>query len=437
MDSISPLLPAQTASVPGQHSIRPTIPAVISQHAESSAALRHTRSLLVRAPHVRLRHLRRLDDRIAAHLDGLAIAGRDGWKLAAAALESPGAGEVFTCTVLAIQESNRAALEKLMALAEAHPPAVAGLVSGFGWISAPTLRGIASTMLASTDAFHRQLGLATCAMHRVDPGAALDAALNDADPRLRARALRVAGELGRADCLPACLAALADEDAACRHHGARSGALLGDRNASVAMLRSLALSPTPVPCDALRLLLKLTPAAQSHSVLKALSNDATRSRTLIQAVGVAGDPHYVPWLFKQMADPKLARLAGESFSLISGLDLADRNLEIEPPEGVEFGPSDDPEDDNVAMDEDESLPWPDPVKISAWWQANGHRFTPGTRYFIGEPPSPAHCLKVLKGGYQRQRIAAAQYLSLLQPGTPLFPTSAPAWRQQRWLDKMA
>ena len=58
------------------------------------------------------------------------------------------------------------------------------------------------------------------------------------------------------------------------------------------------------------------------------------------------------------------------------------------------------------------------------------------RYFIGQTPSHAHCLAVLKTGRQRQRAAAAEYLCLLQPGTPLFPTHAPAWRQQRWLDAM-
>ncbi|MET0981012.1 MAG: hypothetical protein ABWY02_02860, partial [Telluria sp.] len=64
------------------------------------------------------------------------------------------------------------------------------------------------------------------------------------------------------------------------------------------------------------------------------------------------------------------------------------------------------------------------------------RFQPGVRYFLGAPPSVAHCRQVLREGYQRQRIAAAEYLCLLAPGTPLFPTSAPTWRQQRWLRQM-
>jgi len=134
-----------------------------------------------------------------------------------------------------------------------------------------------------------------------------------------------------------------------------------------------------------------------------------------------------------MDEPALARLAGESFSLITGLDLAYLDLERNPPEGVDFGPNDDPEDDNVAMDEDDSLPWPDPARIAAWWQAHGNSFVAGGRYFMGEPPSTAHALKVLREGFQRQRSAAALYLCLLQPGTALFNTAAPAWRQQRLL----
>lgn len=101
------------------------------------------------------------------------------------------------------------------------------------------------------------------------------------------------------------------------------------------------------------------------------------------------------------------------------------------------GPNEDPDDDNVALDEDESLPWPDPERVQGWWQANQARFTTtssaGRRVFMGEVPSPAQALQVLREGGQRQRIAAAQWLGPLVPGSKLFQTAAPAWRQQRWL----
>jgi len=171
-------------------------------------------------------------------------------------------------------------------------------------------------------------------------------------------------------------------------------------------------------------------------MLAMLAQDPLRARALIQGIAIAGDPHYVPWLIEQMQDLKFTRLAGEAFAFITGLDLAYLDLDRKPPDGVEIGPNGNPEDGNVAMDEDESLPWPDHEKIAAWWRAHGRNFAPGTRYFMGAVPTPATCLEVLKTGFQRQRIAAAEYLTLLAPGTPLFNAAAPAWRQQRLLQAM-
>jgi uncharacterized protein (TIGR02270 family) len=159
-------------------------------------------------------------------------------------------------------------------------------------------------------------------------------------------------------------------------------------------------------------------------------------RWVTSGSGIVGDPAYIPWLIKHTADDTLARLAGEAFTLITGADLALLDLERKPPENFESGPNDDPDDPNVALDPDEGLPWPDQAKVQAWWDANASRFQPGQRYFMGAPVTREHCIDVLKNGYQRQRILAAHYLCLLEPGTPLFNTSAPAWRQQKLLAQM-
>ena len=63
---------------------------------------------------------------------------------------------------------------------------------------------------------------------------------------------------------------------------------------------------------------------------------------LIRGVGMVGDPHFVPWLMEQMTDVTLARIAGESFSFVTGVDLANLALDRPPPEDVEFGPNEDP-----------------------------------------------------------------------------------------------
>ncbi|MCB2261330.1 MAG: hypothetical protein LGR52_00030 [Candidatus Thiosymbion ectosymbiont of Robbea hypermnestra] len=128
---------------------------------------------------------------------------------------------------------------------------------------------------------------------------------------------------------------------------------------------------------------------------------------------------------------ELARIAGEALSLITGLDLAHEDLEQDAPDDFAAGPSERPEDEEVAPDPDEDLPWPNPEAIQAWWEANGGRFRAGTHYLLGEPVNEAQCHHVLTTGKQRQRQAAALELALLRPEAPLFETRAPGFRQQR------
>jgi uncharacterized protein (TIGR02270 family) len=350
-------------------------------------------------------------------------------------LESPGVGEVFAAAVRAIEEKDKGRLDKLFALVNAVPEAKAGLISAFGWVSGQHLQGTCAELLASMEPFRRQVGISACVMHRVNPGVILTQSLTHPEPQLRARSLRAAGELGRRDLLAACGNALQDGDEACRFWAAWSAVLLGNWDKALEALKTFVLLPNAYRQHAL-LVLKLTAPSKANELLKVLARHPAEMRLLVQGAGIAGDPYYMPWLIKQMEDMKLARLSGESFSFITGLDLAYLDLERNAPEGVEFGPNDNPEDENVAMDEDDNLPWPDPAKIQAWWESNKSRFRNGERYFMGAPVSREHCTHVLKEGYQRQRIAAAQYLCLLEPGAQLFPTSAPAGRQQRWLAKM-
>jgi uncharacterized protein (TIGR02270 family) len=385
---------------------------------------------------VRLLHLLRLDNRLAGHLDGLAVSAEFGWGLCEAQLEAPTIGALFVATQRAIQDADSSRLERFLRLGEAVSAAEPGLVSAFGWTPAQFLRGTVKALLECSNAFRSRVGISACVMHAVDPGPSLDAALRDADTALRARALRAIGELGRLDLITAARRASDDSDEVCRFWAAWSAVVLGDRGRALEQLLTVCQLPTPRRKIALRLSLRAAELSVAHELLRFLGTQPEDVRSLIEGAGIVGDPHYIPWLIKQMADSKLARLAGESFSLITGLDLAYLDLDRRPPEGEELGPTADPNDENVAMDPDEGLPLPDADKLAIWWQANRHAFAVGTRYFMGQPVNPVHCLKVLKDGFQRQRGAAALYLSLLRPGTPLFNTRAPAWRQQRLLAGM-
>src|SRR5690606_10211488 len=107
-----------------------------------------------------------------------------------------------------------------------------------------------------------------------------------------------------------------------------------------------------------------------------------------------------------------------------GADLALLDLELRDTPEHDAGPNDDPADANVAMDEDENLPWPDPTLIDAWWQEEKHAFEQGRAYFLGQSISEQGYLQALKLAQQRQRSTAAIGLARLRPTERLFPAQA-------------
>jgi uncharacterized protein (TIGR02270 family) len=414
----------------------PLIGAVVQQHVDDSAGLRTLRSVLVRAPHVTLRQLAGLDQRLEAHLDGLALAGEHAWQFCDEALAAPTKGGVFTAGVRALQERAQSRLDRLFLVAEAVPETRAGLASALGWVGPENLQGIVVDLLGSADELRRLIGVAACSMHRVDPGIASGRRLSDPSPEVRARVLRTIGELGLRDLANMCTAAATDDHPACGFWGAWAAIMLGERGRPLQVLTRTATTDGPHRMRAFVLALQVMNTSAAHEWLKTLAADPAELRYLIHGTGIVGTPVYVPWLIQRMRDDSLARVAGEAFVTITGTDLADNKLGRPQPEGFQSGPSDDPDDDNVDMDLDDGLLWPDADKVATWWEANSSRFQIEDRYFMGATVSRAHCMHVLKNGSQRQRILAAHYLCLLAPGTPLFNTSAPAWRQQRLLAQM-
>lgn len=409
---------------------------IVEQHVEEAATLRHTRRVLLSAPRVTLRDLARHDSRIEAQLDALAIAGEDAWAPCEAALEDGSVGALFTAAVRAIEDQQLARFDRLLLLAPEVPRGLAGIVSAFGWLEPDKLRGLVSGLLRSQEDARRVVGLAACGAHRVDPGLGSGRFIEDKAPDVRARALRIAGDLGHVESLSACIAATKDEDIHCRFWASWSAILLGDRNRALEVLMQIGLVEGPHRETALFISLMAAHLPNAHGVLQQIARQPQHLRLLTRGSGLVGDPSYISWLIGNMKKDRCARLAGEAFTFITGADLRLLKLTRTSPADHESGPNDDSEDPDVGMDEDDDLPWPDPEKVQVWWDANVDRFRAGGRHFMGEMVTEENCQRVLKQGCQRQRIAAAVYLSLLNPGTPLFEWRAPAFRQQRLLTAM-
>ncbi|MDX2419209.1 MAG: TIGR02270 family protein, partial [Xanthomonadales bacterium] len=389
------------------------------------------RDAAVTDPHYDLQDLSRLDDRVEAHIDGLRVAGDHGWARCEEGMETDDPGSVFTGSVIAFESGDGQRIEKVVKVGSESRAAFRGMVSGLGWLNDHQFNSVIGQLVRANSGMYRRLGIAACGIRRMDPKTYLESAIQDSDLFLKSRALRAVGELKRQDLMPLLKTDLRNEDHSCRFEAARSALLLGDHSA----LRSMGQfvqAPSSFRLPAMQIAFRAMDTQTSQNWLKALSKDSGNRRDVIIGMGIIGDPVYIPSLLKQMETTELARVAGEAFSMITGVDLADEDLEGEWPEGFEAGPNDDLEDESVEMDEDEDLPWPDVALISQWWQQNQGDFSVGTRYLGGQPISPLQCKDVLKTGFQRQRNAAALELALSQADAPYFNTKAPGkWQQAR------
>lgn len=412
----------------------PAILNVLTQHAEETAMLWNLRHAAVDANHYSLADLAKIDGRLEAHLDGLRIAGDEGWLLCEQQLAANEIGEVFASGVLAFESGKAERIGRALSVVEEVPETMNGLVSALGWLSLEQAVRHIQDLLRSDKAIHQRVGIAAAAIHRWHPGEALGRLARSENPAARVRALKAVGELGDASLKANVESALRDAGGECRFAAAWSGALLGVPTA-VSVLREVAEADSPRAMAAAGLGLRRMDLATAQSWQKYLAGDPKRIRLAINAAGVIGDPNAIPWLISLMTQLPLARLAGESFTMITGIDLAYRDLERKPPEDFNAGPTEDPKDENVDMDPDDNLPWPEPALVQKWWDKNRGQFQNGTRNLLGKPMTQEWLKVVLRDGRQRQRAAAALELAVRNPGQPLFNVAAPGFRQQQILGK--
>jgi uncharacterized protein (TIGR02270 family) len=410
------------------------IPAIVSAHAEDASFLWLLRDQAAVAPHYLLNELARLDDRVEAHLDGLRIAGESGWEVINEMLSLADAGEVFVCATLVLESGQKERIHMVLEAAVASPELEDGLVSALGWAGAAVAVNHLNVFVRSAEPAMRRIGLASYAVRRQDPGQQLLRLLKDSDPRVRARALKAAAELGRRELLPSAMQALRDEDDDCRFYAAWTAIRFAPRGTPAAQsLMEFVDKPGPRQREAVSMAVRGLDVTAAKSWLNKLGGDGKHLRLATIGAGALGDPELVETLINLMKIDDMARLAGESFSMITGSDLVHAYLQREQPEGFESGPTEDPADENVAMDEDENLPWPDADLVAKWWSANRSRFQPSRRYLCGREISVESARQTLVDGKQRQRAAAAMELAMLQPHEPLFNVRARGSWQQAWL----
>lgn len=406
----------------------------ISQFAEEAAFLWFLRTRVINEPHFSLDDLAGLDERLDAHLDGLRVAGEPGWDRCGESLYGGNPAEYFAPAVLAFESGIPERIQAVLDAVGNNPDKARALISALGWISCEQALSQLNMLLASESSFHRYVGIAACAIHRHDPGRHLDKSFDDSDVFLIARGIRAHGELARKIKVSSFRLKeyLTDDDDRIRFSTAWSASLAGIQEA-MEVLKSFVTTNSSFREKALNTALRRMEPSSALIWQRQLAESQQTIRLAVIGAGIIGDPALVPWLLEQMKTPALSRVAGEAFTMITGVDIDREELRGRCPEGFCAGPNDEPDDDNVAMDVDDNLPWPDPESVMHWWSRNKGAFQNGTRHLVGKPISADHLRHVLGNGLQRQRAAAALELAILEPGRPLFEVRAPGFRQQEIL----
>ncbi len=396
-----------------------SIPIILDMHAEDAAILWIQRDRAVDAPHFNRKFLSRLDERLEANLDGLRVGGKAGWDAARAAYDAfPEPGEVFTLAALAFGAASKSGMGQLFDILSTDDDgrATRAAVSALGWLDAGSLRGLVQPLLDHRDARIRALGLGACSVHRVDPGDQLRRHLKD-DPIVRQAALKLTGLLGTSDHKTL---SSNQDDAACTFRAAWACVKSGDRDKALSQLWEIASLEGPYQVQAFELAALASETSTIGSKLKAFG--PMSNAFAIRAAGIVGQVDMVEWLIDQMRDPELAQLAGESFAMMTGVDLAFLDLDAAVDE---VGPNDDPNDTRVGTDPDDDLAMPNADAVADWWRDNSTRFEQGTRYVVGQPKGPKAYEAAFKNGFQRQRRVAALAIGSAAPSKPL-----PNWKSR-------
>ena len=388
---------------------------IYEQYADEAAFLWLMRSIAVDQPHYNSQDVAQVEHRLQAQLDGLMTALDLAWDVCSQALELEGPGETFAAAIIALQGGEQSRIQRVVEAGLASDAAFPGLVSAFGWLPAEISHPWIERFLNSKELDHKYLALAICSIRRENPGAYLDRYLQRDDciqhKKLYTRALRLIGELKRSDLEGALATAIESDDEDIVFWASWSSVLLGHR-AAVEKLQSYIFTDGAHQSRAIDLVFRVMPVDQGRDLIARLAENPEQQRAVIKAVGVLGDPHAVDWLITRSRETPFARLAGEAFTLITGIDLDTDALSQDAPENYQPVPNDDADDDKVGLDEDENLPWPDSRAMGLIWNQHRANFVNGQRYLLGYPVNPG--MTDMKSTHikQRQRHALAMELAL-------------------------
>ena len=286
---------------------------VVREHVETAAFQWAQHDDLARADPVDQRAVDWVGARLAAHLDGIRIAGDAAWPFIVEAIETYGEkGELFVAAFLALDLADEKLLLQVVSFAETARDGSAGLCGAFEWYPAQVTRSFVRDWITANNPVKVEAALAALTAHRVDPGPRLPGLIGHTDPGVRARACRLAAACGRGDVAGLLVERLEDAAPEVRLAAAHALATLGRGEGGEVMKAAVLAQDAGWPGH-LRALVARLDRDEITVWLKGLTRTPDTRAIPIRAAGMIGDPAYAVWLVGQMDDPELAVDAGTAF----------------------------------------------------------------------------------------------------------------------------
>jgi uncharacterized protein (TIGR02270 family) len=345
-----------------------------------------------------------VEERLVANLDALVIAAPHA---AARALEpalEEGEPGVVASAAMVLLETPRGSAVVRRALAGEDEPRRAALVRALGLSHRQELEREVQPLLSEDVPALAVAALEVFAARGLDAGSRLAAMFGARDPELAASALRAA-RFSASPVRSRVERAYGSSDPKVRDAALETGLFLGFRSSLEACRRVVsARAPSGFALSALAM---SGVVSDEELIEQALEEPALRSGAL-RALGVAGRAGSVETILRWMDDEASARIAGEAFSAITGIPIAD---DLVASEQNDEGREDDDETLS-APEQDRDLPLPDASAVAARWGVETERFDPEVRYLSGRPLTPAVLVDSLYTAPMRHRPALALELAV-------------------------
>lgn len=400
---------------------------IYEEHLSEAAFLWSQWERALVAPDYAFSEVAEVEERLLAHLDGLALGGPPiAAKILKPALTSDEATVISSAAwVMAAECSEKEAAELIEVLLSGKPEQQAAIARALELSASQVTENALHPLLRASDAAAQTIGCDILAFRGALPREALTPLLAHADAKVRRAAIRAARAFPDIEPKLIC-EALAAPQTEIRNAALETGVIRGVR-AAWDMCRKVVADRLPEARQAM-VLLALGGTDKDLQLLLDMLQVRELRQDALWALGFSGRVQAADACCEVMNDEQVAALAGEAFSAITGLRIENTFAG----ERQEDGPqaSDEDLDADLTAKPEDALPLPDQEAIARWWQEARKDFDSGTRYILGKPFGDSALLEALESCSMRRRHALALDLAIRSHGSRQIPTRALTHRQQ-------